>query len=77
MSKESTFESVVSKLSTNQKRFIAELVGTFIVVVLATGSVVINAKLNGILGLTIHCICSFCGCCNRCISFWKNLYGSF
>ena len=51
MSKESTFESVVSKLSINQKIFIAELIGTFIVVVLATGSVVINAKLNGILGL--------------------------
>ena len=51
MSKESTFESAVGKLSTNQKRFIAEVIGTFIVVVLATGSVVIDAKLNGILGL--------------------------
>ena len=51
MSKESTFESAVDKLSTNQKRFIAEVIGTFIVVVLATGSVVIDAKLNGILGL--------------------------
>jgi glycerol uptake facilitator-like aquaporin len=48
MSKEFTFESVVDKLSTNQKRFVAELIGTFIVVVLATGSVVINAKLDGI-----------------------------
>ena len=51
MSKESTFESAVDKLSTNQKRFIAEVIGTFIAVVLATGSVVIDAKLNGILGL--------------------------
>ena len=51
MSKESTFESVVSKLSTNQKKFIVEVIGTFIVVVLATGSVVINAKFNGVLGL--------------------------
>ena len=51
MSKESTFESAVGKLSTNQKRFIAEVIGTFIVVVLATGSVVIDAKLNGFLGL--------------------------
>jgi len=51
MSKESTFESAVGKLSTNQKRFIAEVIGTFIAVVLATGSVVIDAKLNGILGL--------------------------
>ena len=51
MSKESTFESAVGKLFTNQKRFIAEVIGTFIAVVLATGSVVIDAKLNGILGL--------------------------
>ena len=51
MSRESTFESAVGKLSTNQKRFVAEVIGTFIVVVLATGSVVIDAKLNGILGL--------------------------
>ena len=51
MSKESTFESAVDKLSTNQKKFVAEVIGTFIVVVLATGSVVIDAKLNGILGL--------------------------
>ena len=61
MSKESTFESVVGKLSTNQKRFIAELIGTFIVVVLATGSVVINAKLNGILGLPFIAFAPFVG----------------
>ena len=61
MSKESTFESVVSKLSTNQKKFIAELIGTFIVVVLATGSVVINAKLNGILGLPFIAFAPFVG----------------
>ena len=61
MSKESTFESVVSKLSTNQKRFIAELVGTFVVVVLATGLVVINAKLNGILGLPFIAFAPFVG----------------
>jgi aquaporin Z len=46
MSKEFTFESVVNKLTVNQKRFVAELIGTFIVVVLATGSVVIDAKSN-------------------------------
>ena len=61
MSKESTFESVVSKLSTNQKRFVAEIVGTFVVVVLATGSVVINAKLNGILGLPFVAFAPFVG----------------
>ena len=51
MTKESTFESAVDKISTNQKKFIAEVIGTFIVVVFATGSVVIDAKLNGFLGL--------------------------
>jgi len=61
MSKESTFESVVGKLTVNQKRFIAELIGTFIVVVLATGSVVIDAKLNGVLGLPFIAFAPFVG----------------
>ncbi|HSD05236.1 MAG TPA: aquaporin [Nitrosopumilaceae archaeon] len=39
------------KLSANQKRFVAELVGTFVVVVLATGSVVLDAKFTGTFGL--------------------------
>lgn len=61
MSKESTFESVVGKLTVNQKRFIAELIGTFIVVVLATGSVVIDAKLSGALGLPFIAFVPFIG----------------
>ena len=61
MSKESNFESVVCKLTVNQKKFIAELIGTFIVVVLATGSVVIDAKLNGILGLPFIAFAPFVG----------------
>jgi hypothetical protein len=43
---------IAAKLITlPQKRFAAELIGTFMVVVLATGSVLINAKLGGKLGL--------------------------
>ena len=61
MSKESTFESVVDKLSSNQKRFVAEVIGTFIVVVLATGSVVIDAKLNSILDLPFIAFAPFVG----------------
>jgi aquaporin Z len=61
MSKEHTFESVVGKLTANQKRFIAEVIGTFIVVVLATGSVVIDAKLGGILGLPFIAFSPFVG----------------
>ena len=40
-----------NRLSSNQKIFFAELIGTFIVIVFATGSVVLDAKLNGALGL--------------------------
>jgi aquaporin Z len=61
MSKESIFESIGDKLTDNQKRFLAELAGTFIVVVLATGSVVIDAKLNGILGLPFIAFAPFVG----------------
>ena len=39
------------KLDKNTRIFFAELIGTFIVIVFATGSVVLDAKLNGTLGL--------------------------
>ena len=39
------------KLDKNTKIFFAELIGTFIVIVFVTGSVVLDAKLNGALGL--------------------------
>jgi aquaporin Z len=39
------------ELDKNTKIFFAELIGTFIVLVFATGSVVVDAKLNGALGL--------------------------
>ncbi|MGI9009857.1 MAG: MIP/aquaporin family protein [Nitrososphaeraceae archaeon] len=39
------------KLDKNTKIFFAELVGTFIVIIFATGSVVLDAKMNGALGL--------------------------
>ncbi len=37
--------------SRNKKIFFVELIGTFVLVVFATGSVVLDAKLNGTLGL--------------------------
>ena len=40
-----------NKLDKNKKIFFAELIGTFILIVFATGSVVLDAKLNGALGL--------------------------
>ena len=43
--------TIRDNISANQKKFLAEVIATFIVVVLATGSVVIDAKLNGALGI--------------------------
>jgi len=40
-----------NRLEKNKKIFFAELIGTFTVIVFATGSVVLDAKLNGALGL--------------------------
>ena len=42
---------ITSRLSLNQKRFFAEIIGTFVIVVFATGSVVLDAKYVGIFGL--------------------------
>ncbi len=50
-----------SKLSITQKKFLAELIGTFIVVVSATGSVVIDAKLGGIFGISFIAFAPFVG----------------
>jgi aquaporin Z len=52
---------ITHKLTLNQKKFIAEVIGTFIVVVLATGAVVIDAKLNGILGIPFIAFLPFVG----------------
>ena len=61
MSKEFIFESIVDKLTVNQKKFVVEIIGTFIVVVLATGSVVIGVKLNGVLGIPFIAFAPFVG----------------
>jgi aquaporin Z len=56
-----TFQKITNRLSSNQKKFIAEVIGTFIVVVLASGSIVIDAKTNGILGIPFIAFASFVG----------------
>ena len=43
--------SRLNGLSSNQKKFFAELIGTFVIVVFATGSVVLDAKYAGTFGL--------------------------
>jgi aquaporin Z len=54
-------KKISDKLTPNQKKFIAEVIGTFIVVVLATGAVVIDAKYNGILGIPFIAFLPFIG----------------
>ena len=54
-------KKIADKLTSNQKKFIAEVIGTFIVVVLATGAVVIDAKFNGILGIPFIAFLPFIG----------------
>ncbi|MBD0360122.1 MAG: aquaporin [Nitrososphaeraceae archaeon] len=50
-----------NRLTSNQKKFLSEVIGTFIVVVFATGSVVLDAKMNGILGIPFIAFAPFVG----------------
>jgi aquaporin Z len=52
---------LADKLTPNQKKFVAEVIGTFIVVVFATGSVVIDSKWNGVLGIPFIAFAPFVG----------------
>jgi MIP family channel proteins len=47
----------LNRLSPNQKKFFAELIGTFVIVVFASGSVVLDAKYVGIFGLWFVALC--------------------
>jgi aquaporin Z len=51
----------INKLTLTQKKFLAEIIGTFIVVFCATGSVVFDAKIGGILGLPFIAFAPFIG----------------
>jgi aquaporin Z len=57
------FQTLVklSRLTPNQKKFVAEVIGTFIVVVFATGSVVIDSRLHGALGIPFIAFAPFVG----------------
>jgi glycerol uptake facilitator-like aquaporin len=52
---------ITNRLTATQKKFFAELAGTFIVVVLATGSVVLDAKLGKTLGVSFIGFAPFVG----------------
>jgi glycerol uptake facilitator-like aquaporin len=68
---------IVCGLTSNQKKFIVEVIGTFIVVVLATGSVVIDATTNGALGVPFIAFAPFVGVALGVYLFWENFDGSF
>lgn len=52
---------ITNRLTLAQKKFFAEAIGTFIVVVCATGSVVFDAKVGGILGIPFIAFAPFVG----------------
>ena len=52
---------LADKLTPNQKKFIAEVIGTFILVVFAIGSVVLDARMNGVLGIPFIALAPFVG----------------
>ena len=68
---------IVCRLNSNQKKFISEVIGTFIVVVLATGSVVIDAKFDGMLGIPFIAFAPFVGVAIGVYLFGKISMASF
>jgi aquaporin Z len=59
------------RLTISQKIFFAELAGTFVVVLCATGSVVIDAKMGGALGLPFVAFAPFAGVAAMVYAFGK------
>jgi aquaporin Z len=59
------------RLTSSQKIFVAELIGTFVVVLCATGSVVIDAKMGGALGLPFVAFAPFAGVAAMVYAFGK------
>ena len=52
---------LANRLTSNQKIFVVEIIGTFIIVICATGSVVIDDKLGGVLGISFIAFAPFVG----------------
>jgi aquaporin Z len=58
---QSLIKIINNRLTSNQKKFLVEVIGTFIVVVFATGSVVLDVKMNNILGIPFIAFAPFVG----------------
>jgi glycerol uptake facilitator-like aquaporin len=56
-----TLVKLSNRLTPNQKKFVAEVMGTFIVVVFATGVVVLDSKMHGVLGISFIAFAPFVG----------------
>jgi aquaporin Z len=56
-----SLKKIANKFTSNQKKFIVEVIGTFIVVILATGAVVIDAKFREELGIPFIAFLPFIG----------------
>jgi aquaporin Z len=56
-----TLLQIVNRLTSDQRKFAAEVIGTFIVVVFATSSVVIDAKMHRVLGVPFIVFAPFIG----------------
>lgn len=67
----------MKNLTVNQKIFFAELVGTFVVVICATGSVVLNAKTGGSIGLWFEAFAPFIGVALMVYAFGKTSMAHF
>jgi aquaporin Z len=68
---------LTNRLIPNQKRFVAEVVGTFIVVVFATGAVVLDSKMHGELGISFIAFAPFVGIAIAVYMFGKNPMAHF
>lgn len=69
--------TIIRNLSVNQRIFFAELVGTFVVVACATGSVVLNAKSGGTIGLWFEAFAPFAGVALMVYAFGKTSMAHF
>ena len=54
-------KNLVDRLTLAQKRFVAEVIGTFVVVFCATASVVVDAQMGGMLGMPFIAFAPFAG----------------
>ena len=62
----------------NLQIFIVELIGTFILVVFATGSIVYDAEVfDGKLGIPFAALAPFIALLIGVYCFWKNIIGTF